>query len=180
MIRSIAASILCLLTLQARASAPSDSIVDSCLLFDKPVRSTISILPIDGAEVLQDDYEVPGYTVFRPGFKSNSLGVGYATSKHGNDDFVIVGRHRGYISRAIPRGQYKPQRIEPPERALYAVIREDAQQYVCLVESNGNGSAAFVRSAFVARIPPDRNAGLTLYFKVADIKKLKTFTEGSR
>lgn len=179
MIRLIAASILCLLSQQARAGAPSDAIVDSCLLFDKPARSTISIFPIDGAEVVQDDYEIPGYTVFKPGFKSNRLGVGYATSKHGNDDFVIVGRHRGYISRAIPLGQHKPQRIEPPELALYAVIREDAQQYVCIVESNGNGSAAFVRSAFVARIPPERNAGLTLYFRVADVKKLKTFTDGS-
>lgn len=177
--RSIAALVLCLLSSQAYAGTPSDEIMDSCLLFDRPVHSSISILPIDGPEALQDDDEVPGYTVFTPGFKSNSLRVGYATSKHGIEDFVMVGRHRGYISGAISLGPYKPQRIEPPERAFYAVVHKGAQQYVCIVASNGQGSAAFVRSAFVARIPLRRNTKLKLYFKVADIKKFKAFADGN-
>lgn len=177
MIRCAVVLTLCTVSLQARADRPSDAIMDSCLLFNKAIRSSISISPIEGHEALEDDYEVPGYTVFTPGFKSNGLGVGYASSKHGRNDFVMVGNHRGYINHAIPLGKYRPERIEPPERASYAVVREGAQRYVCVVESNGQGSAAFVRSALVARIPSQKTARMTLYYKVADVKRFKAFNE---
>lgn len=167
---------LCMASLQARAERPPDAIMDSCLSL-KATRNAISVSPIEGSEALEDDYEVPGYTVFKPGVKSNDLGVGYATSQHGIHDFVLAGKHRGYINRAISLGKYRPERIEPPERASYAVVREGTQRYVCVVESNGQGSAAFVRSAFVARIPSQKTARMTLYYKVADVKKFKAFNE---
>ncbi|CAG2130728.1 hypothetical protein [Cupriavidus numazuensis] len=168
---------LCAVSMQAYAERPPEAIMDSCLLFDKAMRSSIVITPIDGPEVLEDEYAVPGYTVFKPGIRSNPLAVGYATSQRGMNDFVMVGKYRGYLRRAVPLGKFKPERIEPPESAAYAIVQEGASRYVCVMTSDGNGSAAFVRSALVARIPAKKIASMTLYYKVADVKKFKVFDE---
>jgi hypothetical protein len=167
---------LCAVSMQAQAEpSPPEAIMDSCLLFDKAVRSSISITPIDGPEVLADEYAVPGYTVFTPGMKSNPLGVAYATSRRGMNDFVMVGKHSGYLRRAVPLSKFKPERVEPPELAAYAIVQEGASRYVCVMTSDGNGSAVFVRAALVGRIPRKPAASMTLYYKVADVKKFKAF-----
>ncbi len=82
--------------------------------------------------------------------------------------------------QAVAMGKFQPSRVEEPSLAAYAVLRQRGQRYVCVMESNGNGSAAFVRSAFVGRIPPSTSATLKLFYKVADVKKFKAFNEEPR
>ncbi|SOZ51296.1 conserved hypothetical protein [Cupriavidus taiwanensis] len=113
---------------------------------------------------------VPGYQLFIPGGANNKLPVGYATSKRGSNDFIFVGARRGYIRRAAGLGKHRPSRVEQPILAAYAVLSQHGRRYVCLMESNGSGSAAFVRSAYVGRIPSSQGAKLKLYYKVADVK----------
>lgn len=146
------------------------AIIDSCLLFDSRSDASISITQIEGNADLIDDVTVPGYQLFIPGGANNKLPVGYATSKRGSNDFIFVGARRGYIRRAVALGKHRPSRVEQPILATYAVLSQNGRRYVCLMESNGSGSAAFVRSAYVGRIPSSQGAKLKLYYKVADVK----------
>ncbi|MDQ0142893.1 hypothetical protein [Cupriavidus necator] len=162
------------LSLPAHAEKPVPAaIIDSCLLFDRPSDASISIARLDGKANLIDDVTVPGYELFIPRSANNNLPIGYATSKQGSDDYIFVGTRRGYIKRAVALGKHRPSRVEQPILAGYAVLRQRGRRYVCVMESNGNGSAAFVRSAFVGRIPSSGDMELKLYYKVADVKTVK-------
>lgn len=164
----------------AHAGEVPEAVIDSCLLYDKAVAPGILISPIEGNVQLTDEVTVPGYQLFTPAHNRNKLRVGYATSMRGNNDYVFVGSRRGYVKRAIAVGKWQPTRVEEPSLAAFAVLRQRGRRYVCVMESNGNGSAAFVRSAFVGRIPPSKNAILKLSYKVADVKKFKAFDEGPK
>lgn len=178
MIRIVILPILFALSALAHADQKvPEAVIDSCLLFDKPFDASISITPIEGRAQLIDDVTVPGYQLFIPASDSNKLPVGYATSKHGSNDYIFVGQHRGYVMRAAAVGKYRPARIEEPSRAAFAVLGQHGHQYVCVMESNGNGSAAFARSAFVGRIPSSKGSALKLFYKVADVKRFKAFND---
>ncbi|KUE88365.1 hypothetical protein ASL20_13980 [Cupriavidus necator] len=165
------------LSVSAHAEGVPEAVIDSCLLFDKSSDASISISPIEADENLIDEVTVPHYQLFTPGGDSNKLRIGYATKKHGSNDYIFVGARRGFIMQAIAVGKFQPTRVEEPSLAAYAVLRQGGQRYVCVMESNGNGSAAFVRSAFVGRIPLSKGATLKLFYKVADVKKFKAFNE---
>jgi hypothetical protein len=152
--------------------------MDSCLLFDKAAPS-ISVTRFEGPEILVDEHSVPGYEIFTPTARSVAVKVGYATSKRGSNDFVFAGRYRGYIRTATALGAFKAERIESPSLAFYAVLREGPRQYLCVVESAAQGSAAFVRSAFVAAFPPKGSRYLALFYQVADVRQLKAFGAGA-
>ncbi|WP_018314275.1 hypothetical protein [Cupriavidus sp. UYPR2.512] len=172
--------LLLALSVSAHAEQVPEDIIDSCLLFDRSSDSSISISPIEGDANLMDEVTMAGYQLFIPGGDSNKLRIGYATSKRGNNDYIFVGARRGFIMRAVAVGKPQPSRVEEPSLAAYAVLRQRGQRYVCVMESSGNGSAAFVRSAFVGRIPRSKNATLKLFYKVADVKKFKAFNEGPK
>ncbi|WP_051705471.1 hypothetical protein [Cupriavidus metallidurans] len=180
MIRTVILPFLLMFPAFAHAEQVPDAVIDSCLLFDKPTDSSVSITPIEGEAQLIDDVMVPGYQLFTPASDNNKLRVGYATSKHGNTDYVFVGSRRGYIKRAVALGKFQPRSVEQPSLAAFAVLRQHGQQYVCVMESNGNGSAAFVRSAFAGRISPSKGATLKLFYKVADVKKFRAFNGPER
>ncbi|WP_439683599.1 hypothetical protein [Cupriavidus oxalaticus] len=180
MIRLIILALLVAISASARAEPVPEAVIDSCLLFDKSTDVSISIVPIEGGAQLIDDVTVPGYQLFIPASDRNRLRVGYATSKREFKDYVFVGPHRGYIVRAVAMGKYRPARVEEPSLAAFALLRQRGRQYVCLMESNGNGSAAFVRSAFVGRIPPSKGSILKLFYKVADVKKFNAFDSAER
>ncbi|WP_150124039.1 hypothetical protein [Cupriavidus nantongensis] len=148
-------------------------LIDSCLLVDRPSEASISITRIEGEADVIDDVTVPGYQLFTPGVANNMHGIGYATSKRGSNDFIFVGASRGYINRAVALGKHRPSRVEQPILAAYALLRQHGRRYVCVMESNGNGSAAFFRSAYVGRIPSSKGAQFRLYYKVADVKRFK-------
>ncbi|WP_340523155.1 hypothetical protein [Cupriavidus necator] len=172
-IRPVALSFLLALSVSAHAEQVPEAVIDSCLLFDRSSDSSISISPIEGDANLIDEVTTPGYQLFTPEGDRNKLRVGYATSKRGSDDYIFVGPRRGFIKRAVAVGKLPPTRVEEPSLAAFAVLRQRGQRYVCVMESNGNGSTAFVRSAFVGRIPLSKNATLKLFYKVADVKKLR-------
>lgn len=151
---------------------PTD-VIDSCLLFDRPSDASISIGQIEGEADLIDDVTVPGYQLFTPGGEDNKHTIGYATGKRGSSDFIFVGARRGYINRAVALGKQRPSGIKQPILAAYALLRQHGRRYVCVMESNGSGSAAFVRSAYVGRIPSSRSAELHLYYKVMNVKEFK-------
>ncbi|WP_427312142.1 hypothetical protein [Cupriavidus sp. H39] len=169
------ALVVCLLLLSfaAHAEPVPAAIIDSCLLFDRQSEASISIARLEGEADLIDDVTVPGYELFIPLSGNNTLPIGYATSTHGSDDYIFVGTRRGYIRRAVALGKHQPSRIEQPIHARYAVLRQRGRRYVCAMEGNGNGSAAFVRSAFVGRISSSGGTELKLYYKVADVKTVK-------
>ncbi|MDT4834345.1 hypothetical protein FQZ97_679800 [compost metagenome] len=180
MIRSVILTFLFALSVSAYAEPVPEAVIDSCLLFDKSTDGSVSIAPIEGESQLIDDVTVHGYQLFTPASDSNKLRVGYATSKRGSNDYVFVGSRRGYIMQAVAVGKFKPARIEEPSLAAFAVLHQRGRQYVCVMESNGNGSAAFVRSAFVGRISPSKGSTLKLFYKVADVKKFKSFNGAER
>ncbi|WP_265922396.1 hypothetical protein [Cupriavidus nantongensis] len=177
MIRIALIPILLALPVTGLAQQVPAAVIDSCLLFDRSSDASISISPIEGGESLIDEVTVPGYQLFTPGGDSNKLRIGYATKKRGSNDYIFVGTRRGFIMQAIAVSKFQPTRVEEQSLAAYAVLRQGGQRYVCVIESNGNGSAAFVRSAFVGRIPLSKGATLKLFYKVADVKKLKAFNE---
>ncbi len=178
-IRPVALSFLVALSVSAHAELVPEAIIDSCLLLDRSSDTSISIRPIEGDANLIDEVTVPGYQLFIPASDSNKPRVGYATSKIGSNDYIFVGRRRGFIKRAVAVGKFQPTRVEEPSLAAFAVLSQRGQRYVCVMESNGNGSAAFVRSAFVGRIPLSKNAMLKLLYKVADVRKFEAFGEGA-
>jgi hypothetical protein len=181
MIRLVILAVLAALSALANAEQKvPEEVIDSCLLFDKPIDASISIMPIEGDKQLIDDVTVPGYQLFIPASDGNKLPVGYASSKHGSNDYIFVGPHRGYVMRAAAVGRYQPARIEEPSLAAFAVLRQHGHQYACVMESNGNGSAAFVRSAFVGRVPSSKGSALKLFYKVADVKRFKAFNDPQR
>lgn len=180
MIRPVILSFFLALSVSAHAERVPEAVIDSCLLFDKSTDASISIAKIEGGAQLMDDVTAPGYQLFIPASDSNRLRIGYATSKQGNNDYVFVGPHRGYIMWAVAVGRFQPTRVAEPSLAAYAVLRQRERQYVCVMESNGNGSAAFVRSAFVGRIPSSKGSTLKLRYKVADVKKFKAFNGSGR
>ncbi|WP_432258799.1 hypothetical protein [Cupriavidus sp. TMH.W2] len=180
MMRSTLMPLLLTLSVSAHAKQVSEAVIDSCLLFDRSTDASISISPIEGDANLIDEITVPGYQLFSPGSDSNKLRIGYATSKRGSNDYIFVGARRGFIMRAVAVGRFQPSRVEEPSLAAYAVLRQRGQRYVCVMESNGNGSAAFVRSAFVGRIPASKGSTMKLYYKMADVKKFRAFNEGPK
>ncbi|SOY39783.1 conserved hypothetical protein [Cupriavidus taiwanensis] len=173
MTRAVLVASLLALSVAANAEQMPVAIIDSCLLFDRPSDASISIIRIEGGEDHTDDVTVPGYQLFTSGDPNNKHTIGYATSKRGSSDFVFVGASRGYINRAVALGKHRPSRVEQPILAAYALLRQHGRGYVCVMESNGNGSAAFVRSAYVGRIPSSKGAEFKLYYKVADVKRFK-------
>lgn len=180
MIRPTILALLVALSVSAYAELVPEAVIDSCLLFDKSTDASVSIVPIEGEAHLIDDVTVPGHRLFIPASDRNRLRIGYATSKRGLKDYIFVGTHRGYIMRAVAVGKFRPARVEEPGLAAFALLRQRGLQYVCLMESNGNGSAAFVRSAFVGRIPPSKGSALKLFYKVADVKKFNAFDGAER
>ncbi|MCO4893527.1 hypothetical protein MKD50_29475 [Cupriavidus sp. WGtm5] len=170
MTRTVLLASLLALSVTAHAQQIPAAIIDSCLLLDRPSDVSISITRIEGEADLIDDVTVPGYQLFTPGGASNKHAIGYATSKRGSNDFIFAGASRGYINRAAALGKHRPSRVEQPILAAYALLRQHGRRYVCVMESNGNGSAAFVRSVYVGRIPSSKGARLKLYYKVADVK----------
>ncbi|MCO4862865.1 hypothetical protein MKD38_14350 [Cupriavidus sp. WGlv3] len=169
---AVAVSLL-VLSVPAHAGHVPAAIIDSCLLFDRPSDASISITQIEGEADLLDDVTVPGYQLFNPGGANNKHTIGYATSKRGSNDFIFVGVRRGYIRRAVALGKHRPSRVEQPVLAGYALLRQHGRRYVCVMESNGSGSAAFVRSAYVGRIPSSELATLQLYYKMTNVKEFK-------
>ena len=169
-----------MLSNSAHAQKVSESVIDSCLMFDKPVDASVVISPLENRAPLIDEVTVPGYQLFIPASDNNDFRVGYATSQRGIDDYVFVDSHRGYIKRAVAVGKFQTKRIEQPSLASFALLRQHGQLYLCVMESNGNGSAAFVRSAFVGRIPASKSSSLKLFYKVADVKKLDAFNRAKR
>lgn len=180
MIRSVMVSFLFAISVPTHAEQVPGAVIDSCLLFQKSTDASVSIAPIEGATQLTDDVTVPGYQLFTPAGDNNTLRVGYAISERGNNDYVFVGTRRGYIVRAVAVGKFKPARVETPSLASFAVLRQHGRRYVCVMESNGNGSAAFVRSAFVGRISSSKGSTLNLFYKVADVKKFAAFNDSGR
>ncbi|SOZ33792.1 conserved exported hypothetical protein [Cupriavidus taiwanensis] len=170
MTRTVLVASLLALSVTAHAEQLPAAIIDSCLLFDSPSDASVSVTQIEGNADLIDDVTVPGYQLFIPGRANNKLPVGYASSKRGSNDFIFVGARRGYIRRAVALGKHRPARVEQPMLAAYAVLSQHGRRYVCLMEGNRSGSAAFVRSAYVGRIPSSQGAKLKLYYKVADVK----------
>ena len=176
MIRTAFLSLLLLPSILVHAEPVPAAVIDSCLLFTRSSDPSIAISPIEG-DGLMDDVTVPGYRRFLPGIERN-MQIGYAASKHGSNDYIFVGARRGYIVRAVAVGTHQPSRIEEPSLAAYAVLHQRGQRFVCVMESNGNGSAAFVRSVYVGRIPcRPKSAELKLYYKVADVKRFRGFEE---
>lgn len=169
---TVAASLLAF-SVSAHAERMPAAIIDSCLLFYRPSDASISITEIEGEADFMDDVTVPGYQLFTPGGANNKHTIGYATSKRGSKDFIFVGARRGYIRRAVALGRHRPSRVEQPILAAYALLRQHGRRYVCVMESNGSGSAVFVRSVYVGRIPSSELATLQLYYKVADVKEFK-------
>ncbi|MBB3015969.1 hypothetical protein [Cupriavidus alkaliphilus] len=169
---AVAVSLL-VLSVSTYAGHVPAAVIDSCLLFDRPSDASISISRIEGGADLIDDVTVPDYQLFTPGGEDNKHTLGYATSKRGSNDFIFVGARRGYLRRAVALGRHRPTRVEQPILAAYALLRQHGRRYVCVMESNGSGSAAFVRSAYVGRIPSSELATFQLYYKVTDVKEFK-------
>lgn len=167
-------------SITAHARAVPAAVIDSCLLFDRATDASVSIAPIEGAAELVDEVSVSGYELFTPASDNNALGIGYATSTRGDKDYIFVGPYRGYVMQAVAVGRFQPKGIDQPSLASYALLRQRGRQYVCVMESNGNGSAAFVRSAYVGRVPPSKGSTLKLFYKVADVKTFKAFNGGKR
>lgn len=150
---------------------PPQAVIESCLLGYSTAAGISVVMGASGHQVVED---VPGYRLTWPE-RLPGVRVGYAVSKGGDNDYVFVGRRRGYIRTAIPLSQWKPAPLEVPLRAGYGVVTQGTSRYVCVVESTGQGSAAFVMAGYIGRFAPAKGKGIQLYYAVADTKTFKGF-----
>lgn len=118
--------------------------------------------------------DIPGYRMTWPD-RLPGVRVGYAISQDGDKDYVFVGNRRGYVGGAIPLTQWKPAPLEVPLRAGYGVVTQGANRYACVVESTGQGSAAFVMAGYIGQFSPGKGKGMQLYYAVADTRTFKGF-----
>jgi len=150
---------------------PPQDVIESCLLGYATAPGLVVATGEIGHQMMED---VPGYRLTWPE-RLPGIRVGYAVGKAGKNDYVFAGRYRGYIHRAIPLTQWKPERLATPLIARYGVVELAGRRYACVTEANGQGSAAFVVAGYIGRFPPGKGQAMQLYYVVADTKTFKSF-----
>ena len=153
---------------------PPQAVIESCLLGYSTTAGISVAMGESGHQVLE---EVRGYRLTWPE-QLRAPRVGYAISHSGNNDYVFVENHRGYVKRAIPLTQWRPAPLEVPLRARYGVVSQGASRYACVVEGLGQGSAAFVMAGYIGKFPPAKGKRIQLYYAVADTKSFEGFKPG--
>ncbi|MEM5429469.1 hypothetical protein [Cupriavidus oxalaticus] len=168
--------IIVTLTCQLTYAQPPRVVVESCLLGYPSIKRVTVKLGDTHYMSIQDD---AGYRRTWPERMTGEQ-VGYATSQKNENDYVFIGKYRGYIRKAIPLSELErePQRIESPLLASYGTIRYGAHRYVCLTQANGQGSAAFVVDGYIGEFPPKKGRFLQLYYTMENTKKFKAFSKG--
>lgn len=159
----------------AYAERPLQVVVESCLL-GKTSAKHVSVTT-SGFGYSWTVEDISKYELMWPS-AVRGVRIGYATSNKGENDYIFVGKYRGFIKQAIPLSDWKPERVEPPQKASYGVVRHAGKKYVCVVTAPGQGSAAFVRVGYVGAFPPKNGGNIQLYYVIADIKKYKAFGSG--
>lgn len=143
------------------AAQPPRAVIESCLL-GRPSDSGVTV----------------AMNVF--GKPAKTLPVAYSVGPRSGKAFVAIETYRGYVGDAIALGEDPPpDSLEDSMSASYGVVKRKGVRFVCVTEANGQGSAAFVVSAFVGQFPPPKNLRyIRLYYVLADIRKLKTSRPG--
>lgn len=168
----IAPAVLFLVGCHSIAQAqPPQAVIESCLLGYSTTAGTSVAMGKSGHQVIED---VPGYRLTWPE-RLPGIRVGYAISNDGDNDYVFVGRRRGYVRRAIPLTQWQPAPLDNPLRAQYGVVTQGKSRYACVVEAAGQGSAAFVMVGYIGQLAPAKEKAIQLYYAVADTKTFKGF-----
>lgn len=167
----------CVLFLSPAAFAEiPDSVVKSCLMLETVDSSAIYERLDDVTMELSDD-ELQGYTTYS--YRRDGVIYGYAASRKGSSDLLIIGGRKFATRNAKRIGKEKPIHFDAAQSG-FGLVRENGHRYFCITSNfeglGRSGSFKNVRAAYIvsSKLINKKEVFNRSYYVVRDVRKFNS------